>query len=178
MEINYSPTLIKGINQTNFKKNQINSTPTPQRSNSSNNSEKAFSVTISNEAKIISNQNYRINPDFPPDYAPQAVKDAWRLVTSKLEPKLAAIATRAPFKAAQLAANTTFDSNGIPTVKQKGDEGYVDIYSQPDFTYRGFIDQALKNLEMGARDKSNEYHIGIKQFLNDLDQTFAANGVV
>ncbi len=178
MEINYSPTLIKGINQTTFQKNQIYSTPTPQRSNSSNNSENAYSVTISNEAKIKSNQNYLMNTDFPPEYAPQAVKDAWISVTSKLDPRIGAIAIRAPFKAAQLAANITFDSNGVPVVKQKGDEGYIDIYSQPGFTYRGFIAQALKNLEMSPTDKSNEFYIGTKQFLKDLDQAFAANGVV
>lgn len=92
MKINFYSTLINGINQSSFKKNQTNSTPTPQLSNSSSNSEKAFTVAISNEAKIKRSQDYSgsdfsMNPDFPPDYAPDGVKKSMAISYIKLTAK-------------------------------------------------------------------------------------------
>lgn len=55
-------------------------------------------------------------------------------------------------------------------------EGYVDIYSKPDFTYRGLIDQMLGELEKGKG--TNTMYQVTKEFLNDLDQAFIANDVV
>ncbi|MBA3037183.1 MAG: hypothetical protein FP814_11900 [Desulfobacterium sp.] len=180
MQIDYNSLITKGITTSNCDR-RTNSFSNLNSFYSPNISENAYSVKISNEAKIENIKSEIKNPNFPPENAPEGVKVAWESVTldARIPDNIKAIIIRGPFAAAEASANIKYSSDGTPVgIYEKGEKGYVDIYSEPKFTYRGLIDKILNDLDKAGGTSGNEYYEATKKFLNDLDQAFIKNGIV
>lgn len=174
MQIDCNSILTRYINNNNF--NHKSNTLTKPICFS-----QVYSVSISNESKIENLKNQVSNPHFPPKNAPTGVISAWNTVNSSynIPDEVKSIVIRGPFFAAEASANIKYSPDGTPIgIYEKGEKGYVDIYSDSEFTYRGLIDKMLKDLDKGSGTVGNNYYQTTKNFLNDLDQAFVKNGVV
>jgi hypothetical protein len=104
---------------------------------------------------------------FPPANAPKKVFKAWEDATKDMTigEKMIAIA---PFLVEYTTANIRKDSNGNYHHYMPGEEGYINIFAQPNFSYQSVINKHLKRLENVTigKDITWEAYTIEKNFLN------------
>ena len=136
-------------------------------------------VDINNDGQYkIGLGNSRV---FPPTGAPAGVWDAWNQAVSGInQPEgIKAIISRAPFLAAEMGANIKYDPNGKPIgVYQPDDPEYINIYTQPGFTYQGMLDMIISDLENNKPPgMSEEYYSATRDLFRDFKTGLVENNI-
>lgn len=84
---------------------------------------------------------------FPPEHAPEAVRDAWAEATGNLS-DMQRLAVEGAFMAEEISANLKYDASGrVVGVLQRDEPGYTDLWHQPGLSYSAQVDQMLEKLE-------------------------------
>lgn len=135
-------------------------------------------VGISNSNQLKQNLNQTTH--FPPEYAPEGVKDAWQKALDNIPApdNIKSIITRGPFFAAEVSANLKYDSKGnIMGRYMPGEDGYQDIYASPNFSYKQFVNDIINNFNNNQAFGKSIYTEESKNFLQDLSKFFNENNV-
>lgn len=105
---------------------------------------------------------------FPPPDAPEEVKVAFDNLSIKER-----LMIHSKILVLQFKANAHEDANGKFHITHPGEEGYVNIFDKPNFTYTGLVDQMLEELEFQKKYMPmNQYfenlHV-LEKFKNDVN---------